>query len=68
MEDLGFFIGFLVGIGILIAICKAVHTDSLRRNGDSGTATMWVVGIVFLPIVFLPLYFVFRALAPNDRR
>lgn len=68
MEDVGFVIGFLIGIVILIGVCKAVHADSIRRNGDSGTATMWVLAIVFLPIVFLPLYFVFRALSPNERR
>lgn len=65
-EGVGFIIGFVMGLIILVAVCRAVHADCLSRGGTAGTATFWVVSIMFLPIVFLPLYFILRALAPTQ--
>lgn len=50
----------LIGTTIAALIAMWVVLDAMRRGMKPSTSYWWGVGVLFVLIVFLPLYFVFR--------
>lgn len=58
----------VVGIAVLMSIALGlawIFIDAKRRYESWKTASLWILGIIGLLIVFLPLYFIVRPPLPS---
>ncbi len=55
-------------LGAIVALLAAqyVYNNAMKRNGSRKAAFWWAFAVAFLPILFLPAYFIFRPKKTNS--
>jgi energy-coupling factor transporter transmembrane protein EcfT len=50
----------IIALFIALLVAAWVFSDAKSRGKENGIAFLWFLGVFFLLIIFLPLWFIFR--------